>query len=118
MICKNPKCMAQIKSHYWGDGYCSRRCMHGADRQESEAYSGPPDPNSPDDLRRDLLQQADFLDAMEEAFQVDARLPKIIYLRRRGMTWREIGKLFDCDFSICNKIYHRATRKLLKSCGL
>lgn len=118
MICKNRKCRALLKDHHWGDGYCSRACLHSADREESEAYQNPVDPNSPAAFMQEMERNAAFFDAMYEAFDIDPLLPRIIYLRIGGATYREVGKMCGISGMQCYRLMKSVTRKVLKACGL
>jgi hypothetical protein len=57
-------------------------------------------------------------DAMLEARDIDARLPKIIYLMRRDWSLRAIGKACKISHQTVDDIAKRLTPSLLKRCGL
>lgn len=119
MICKNKRCRVVLGAHYWGDGYCSSDCMHhcmtyGDGERMSDRLSDPTDPTG----QRAISETADETDAMLEAAEIDYRLPKIIYLRRRGKSWCEIGRACKCSHMTCYRIIHLVTPKLLRACGL
>lgn len=119
MLCKNKRCMRPMDGHYWGDGYCSERCYHNsvsrADGVRDEDYlSDPTDPTG----RRAIARTRDEIDAMLDAFAIDARLPKIIYLRRRGYSWVAVGRACKCSHMTCYRLLDSVTPRLLRSCGL
>jgi DNA-directed RNA polymerase specialized sigma subunit len=58
------------------------------------------------------------VDAMLEAAAIDPRLPKIIYLRKRGKTLRQIGAECGMAESMVRKIIEKCAPKLLYACGL
>jgi hypothetical protein len=114
MLCKNPRCRALLGTHHWGDGYCSARCW----RECSEIGERPLlDPSEPT-CWRDLALTAAHIDALMDAAAIDSRLPRIIYLRMRRMTFRQIGARCGMNASSCNRILTLATRNILSSCGL
>ena len=119
MLCKNKRCMRPMDGHYWGDGFCSERCYHDsisrADGVRDEDYlSDPTDPTG----RRAIARTRDEIDAMLDAFDIDARLPKIIYLRRRGYSLRAVGKACHISYQSVDNILDKLTTRMLHSVGL
>ena len=115
--CKNPACMVLIGANHWVAGYCSQRCAnnHGADTAQAELK----DPTDPDG-RRVIAANSSEIDAMLFAGEVDPRLPKIIYLRKRGLSLRQIGRKLNPSLhpEECNRIIHKAPQEILKACGV
>ena len=140
----NPKCRAVLSGCQWGEGYCSPGCeMECSDgmplRDMMHGARGSPD------VAAQLRANADLCDAMNEALaidaglprrllgythdpgrliafvdaaRIDARLPEIIYQRTKRQTYAEIGASMGIDASTCNRIVARATRNVLRRCGL
>jgi len=69
-------------------------------------------------MRAEMIFTAIQMDAMRDAFDIDPRLPRIIYMRRAGHTFRAIGREFDITAPAVYKILGRLTPKLLTLCGL
>jgi hypothetical protein len=55
---------------------------------------------------------------LTEAQRLDPRLPRIIYLRRRGKTLRAIGAECGIDERTCRRLLQNAAPNLLQQCGL
>ena len=117
-LCKNSHCMVELKSHFWGEGYCSKHCMTTAEDYDPDAHAKIPHPDDREAMAAELAANADLFDAMQQASAIDARLPKIIYLRRRGQTLRQIGEECGMAFSLVNKILDKCTPNILHACGL
>ena len=116
-LCKNEACRATLSEHHWGDGYCSRKCMAGGldDGERVDDYlHDPTDPTG----NRAIAKTADEVDAMLEAHAIDPRLPKIIYLRKRGMTFREIAPRGGMSYQTVDNLLKSLTPNLLRQCGL
>ena len=116
-LCKNPKCMAPLTEYHWGEGYCSKRCMAAAlagDERVSDCLHDPTDPTG----HAVICKTADEVDAMLEAYAIDPRLPRIIYMRRKGKSWRDIGKACGLSYMQCDRIFANVTPNLLRACGL
>jgi hypothetical protein len=119
MICKNKRCGRVIGEHYWGEGYCTSRCMSDSMRRVngekmSDRLSDPTDPTG----RRAIAETVDEIDAMLEAAAIDSRLPRIIYLRRRRMSWRKVDKACNVTENTCRRLLDSVSLRLLKQCGL
>jgi hypothetical protein len=119
MICKNKRCRREITEHYWGDGFCCYDCFHAARNMadgevEADRLCDPTDPTG----RRVIAETRDEIDAMLEARNIDARLPRIIYLRRRGRSWKAAGVACGITRQAVAKIVDRLPLSLLKRCGL
>ncbi len=119
MICLNRRCRQVIGDHYWGAGYCCERCyFQSASNVEGETRADrlcdPTDPTG----RTLITRTRDETDAMLEAAEIDGRLPKIIYLRKRGLTIRKLAPQCGCDESTCRRLLKRAAPNLLRACGL
>jgi len=114
MLCLNPKCRVRLHDYQWGEGYCSAECMSDClDRgQTLDGSLHRPD------AWRELQITADEVDAMLEAMAIDERLPRIIFLRRKRKTYRQIAKVLNTDGKSCHRILMRATPNLLFRCGL
>ena len=82
------------------------------------ATDGPlMDPNDPTG-KREIAANTEQIEAMLAAAEVDNRLPRIIYLRKRGKSYREIGKLCGISKQTCYRLLASVTPKLLRKCGL
>jgi DNA-binding NarL/FixJ family response regulator len=69
-------------------------------------------------MRAEMIFTAIQMDAMRDAFDIDPRLPRIIYMRRAGHTIKHIGKEFGITRQAVAKIVRRLPRKLFTLCGL
>jgi DNA-binding NarL/FixJ family response regulator len=98
--------------------YCSTRCQREDAEYDADAEGHLPKPDDVSQLRRELTSNADFCDAMQEAANIDPRLPKIIYLRRGGKTNVEIGKSIGVSESCVRQIFAKCDCKILKACGI
>lgn len=118
-LCKNRRCMVQLGESFWGEGYCSRRCLSQADGYDSDVDRPLLDPTDPTG-QREICRNLDEIDAMTEAADIDPRLPKIIYLRKRGQTYRQIAAAMEPGIShqAVDKILAKLTRKHLRRCGI
>ena len=117
MNCKNTKCGAVLAEYQWGDGYCSKACMATAMRagdRMSDALYDPKDPTG----RHVIARNADEIDAMLEAMDADARLPRIIYHLRAGWSMRKIGREMRIADVHVARIVGKVAPKLLQRCGL
>lgn len=119
MICKNRRCGVVLTEHYWGEGYCSQSCMHWARSHRladrfADRLCDPTDPTG----QRVIAETRAEIDAMLEAASIDARLPRIIYLRKREATWAAVGKACNLPPMTCYRILKSVKRKLLAACGL
>ena len=119
-LCKNPRCMAPLGEHHWLDGYCSRRCAQTwMTEDDAEACAPLMDPTDPTH-QREICKNLDEVDAMLYMAEIDPRLPKIIYLRKRGKTLREVGREMNPQIShvaVIN-ILNRAPDASIRACGL
>lgn len=118
MLCKNSQCMVSLSEYVWGDGYCSKRCMEKGDDYDAEAHDSMPHPGDIQAARCELAKDADLTDAMTQAYALDPRLPKIIYLKRKGKTMRTIGKACGMSYWECYRLLKNATPNILRACGL
>lgn len=118
MLCKNSQCMVSLSEYVWGDGYCSKRCMEKGDDYDAEAHDSMPHPDYIQAARCELAKDADLTDAMTQAYALDPRLPKIIYLKRKGKTLRTIGKACKIAESSVRKLLSKCAPNLLRACGL
>lgn len=116
-LCKNRCCMAPLGEHYWGDGYCSRRCLSQDDGYDPDTDKPLLDPNDPTG-HAEICRNHDEVDAMLEAAEIDPRLPKIIYMRKRGRTHQSIGAQLGIGEAGVRKILQKCDSKLLRNCGL
>ena len=118
-LCKNDMCKRPLKYEHWFDGYCSERCgldaIDGTQKEDGPLLD-PTDATG----NRSICENRDEVDAMLAAAEIDDRLPKMIYLRKRGKTYIEIAAAMATKIhpSTCKRIMDRATRKLLLECGL
>lgn len=115
--CKNRKCGAILSGHYWGDGYCSYRCMHNTlppEMDDDDAVHDPTDPTG----HRVVCRTRGEMAAMIEAAAIHPKLPKIIYMRKRHKTYRDIGKECHIDEKTVRNILRKSARNLLRECGL
>jgi len=69
-------------------------------------------------MRAEAVFTAIQLDAMRDAFDIDERLPRIIYMRRAGHTFRDIGQRMGMTHMACYRLLNSVTPKLLNLCGL
>ena len=118
-LCKNKQCRTQLGAFHWLDGYCSEQCArvdNDADWEDCRPLYDPTDPTG----QRVIAQNLDEVDAMLAAAEIDPRLPKLIYLRKRGMTHRAIGQSMQPRIreSTVRKIINLCDRNLLIACGL
>ena len=116
-LCKNRRCMAQLTQCQWGDGYCSKKCMSDDLPKNEKIDDYLHDPTDPTG-RRAVAKTADEVDAMLEAYAIDPRLPKIIYLKRRGKSLRYIGTACKISHMECYRLLKNVTPNLLRQCGL
>lgn len=119
MICKNKRCRRVLAEHYWGEGYCCSDCMHtcmiyGEGEVMADRLTDPTDPTG----QRVIADTLDEIDAMLEAAEIDNRLPRIIYFRRRGLSYRAIDKACHCGPMVCYRLLKSVTPSLLHACGL
>lgn len=115
--CKNRKCRAILSGHYWGDGYCSKRCLmncQSPEETEDDALHDPTDPTGHLVVCRTHREMAAMLDAL----RLDKDLPKIIYLRKKGLTFRTIASVLKKPWSTVHKKWRLCTRNILRECGL
>ena len=118
MICLNVRCRRVIGQHFFGEGYCCRDCWHDAEWSSEREGAGPLlDPSDPTG-RREIAANADQVDAMMEAAQIDKRLPLIIYLRRRKMSFDAIGVRCGVTGVRVYQILDSLTSKQRQACGL
>ena len=118
-LCKNNMCKRPLKYEYWLDGYCSERCAMSAvdyDPKEDRPLYDPTDATG----NRAICKNRDEVDAMLAAAEIDPRLPKIIYLRKQGLSYRAIGRSMTPITSdqTCRRLLNRVARKDLQACGL
>lgn len=118
-FCKNPKCQQTLKDTHWVDGYCCRRCaMASVDDGEDEAAPllDPTDATG----RREIARNRDEVDAMLYLAELDPRLPRLVYLRKRGLSLRAAGSAMRppmADSSV-RKLLKSCAPKTLQACGL
>ena len=118
-LCKNNMCKRPLKYEYWLDGYCSERCATAAvdyDPKEDCPLLDPTDPTG----NRSICKNRDEVDAMLAAAEIDPRLPKIIYLKKQGLSNRVIGRQIIppvCEKTVRN-LLNKSARKDLRACGL
>lgn len=117
-LCKNPHCMTKLGDSQWGEGYCSKRCFETGPDYDPEAHDNLRHPDEVNGLHRELCNNADLTDAMLEADRIDPRLPRILYLRRRGVPLRNIGRKCGMCESMVRKLLAQCAPKVLKACGL
>lgn len=115
MLCKNPKCRAVLGSYQWGDGYCSKECM-AAGVRNGERISDSLHDRSANLVTLSFVE--DEMYALEDAAAIDPRLPRIIFLRRAGRSYRHIGKKIGETHMECYRLLHSVTPNLLRRCGL
>lgn len=118
-FCKNRRCMRELHEHYWGDGYCSQSCFHlcmqhGNGEVEADYLCDPSDPKG----ERAIAKTRDEIDAMLALAEIDQRLPKIVYLRKRHKSYRAIEERCGISHQTCYRLLHSVTRSVLSACGL
>ena len=96
--------------------HCARDAYGKKEWAEASPLHDPTDPT----CQREIAKNRDEVDAMLEAHAIDARLPRILYLRKQRKPLREIGRLMEPTIShvTVNKILSKLTPKLLRACGL
>ena len=69
---------------------------------------------------RSICKNRDEVDAMLDAAEIDPRLPKIIYLRKQGMSLQKIGRTLDPQIThpTVSRLLNLLQRKDLQACGL
>lgn len=112
MLCKNRRCMRPLGDHYWGAGYCCERCFHDSVSRANGArdidyLSDPTDPTG----RRAIAETREEIDALQDAMELDERLPRIVYLYRRGFSLRAIGAACGCSHQTVANLIAKLTRK-------
>ncbi len=117
--CRNKRCNRPLKVHYWGEGYCSRDCMqrclkYGDGERMADMLCDPTDPTG----QRIIAATRDEIDAMLEAFDIDKRLPRIIYLLKRGKSMRQIDRVSGFTKNTCGRLVASVAPNLLHACGL
>jgi DNA-directed RNA polymerase specialized sigma subunit len=98
------------------DGYCSWDCWHEATQHTGQEDAGPL--RNPDNPAQEVAENREQVAAMLDAAGIDARLPRIIFLRKQGQTLREVGKACGLSHIGVSKILGKLPRKLLRECGL
>lgn len=117
-LCKNPRCMKRLSVSVWGDGYCCRDCHTKGPDYDPEAHAGMGSPDVRTGLLYELINNADLTDAMTQAYAIDPRLPKIIYLRRKKMPLRKVAESVGLSHVAVNNILDKLTPNLLRACWL
>ena len=117
MLCKNSRCMAQLGDHHWGDGYCSSRCMRADAVTEPRADGPLMDPTDPTG-KQEIARNRDEIDAMLALAEIDPRLPRIVYMRKRRVAYREIGRKCGMGHMAVARLLQSVTPNLLHACGL
>jgi len=114
--CKYDRCGKLLGQQHWMDGYCSWDCWHEATQHTGQEDAGPL--RNPDNPAQEVAENREQVAAMLDAAGIDARLPKVIFLRKQGKSYRQIAKA--CGFSVftANTIMQKLTPKLLRECGL
>jgi len=127
-ICANPDCRrvltvrvspigGSLTRNDWAGAYCSRACFRVTLRKGEHIRDMLHDPTDPTG-RRTIARNADEVDAMMEAHGVDARLPRIIYLRKQHKTYRTIALRCNLSETAVRVIMGKCAPKLLRECGL
>lgn len=116
-LCANAKCRAPLTRVTWGEGYCSYKCAHDcvpSDMVDADVLHDPSDPSG----QRVIAKTQAEISSLIEASHIDKRLPKILYLRMRGMSNRKIAKEFKRSHEWVAKILKKLPRNILEDCGL
>ena len=113
-VCANPACRRQLTEYQWGEGFCSYRCMADCGERGEPASETLHDPTGKMVIANNSVE----VSALLECAAMDSRLPMIIILRRKKMTFRDIATRLHINASTCNRILRRATPSLLRECGL
>jgi hypothetical protein len=75
------------------------------------------DPSDPTG-RQEIARNRDEIEAMLYLSVIDTRLPRIVYLRKKGKTLRTIASACGCAPSTVNNLLKNCTPNLLRECGL
>ena len=114
-FCKRCNCVYHGAS--WLGEYCSQRCAYDDNRDDWRDCAPLYDPNDPTGSGV-IAANRNEVEAMLEAGAIDKRLPKIIYLRKRGKSLREVANACDCGKSTVDRLLRLGTPNLLRECGL
>ena len=112
------RCNVAFHGMAWLGKYCSLTCAREDNRKgwkDCAPLYDPTDPNG----ERAIAKNRDETDAMIEAAAIHPQLPRIIMLRKRGKTQRDIAAA--CNFkskTSVTKILKKAPCNLLRECGL
>ena len=90
-----------------------RALCNGTDSIASLLHD-PTDPTG----QRVVAETTEQVDGMLAAYEIDRRLPRIIYMRKRRMTYRQIGYAIDRSGKTAHTLLKKVTPKLLRACGL
>ena len=114
-FCK--RCNSVLRGVVWGEGYCTLACEREDNRDDWRDCAPLYDPNDPTGSGV-IAANRNEVEAMLEAGAIDKRLPKIIYLRKRGKSLREVANACDCGKSTVDRLLRLGTPNLLRECGL
>ncbi len=108
MLCLNRKCRRPLSEYQWGEGYCSSECMAACLDKGATMTESLHEPTTGETICR----CADEIDAFLEAMEIDPRLPRIIYLRRKRKSLSCIGNLYGVSKQAIDAALHRLTPKM------
>lgn len=113
------RCNTSFHGAAWLGEYCSRGCAYDDSRKDWKDCAPLYDQHDPTG-QRVIAQNRDQVEAMLEAAAIDPRLPRIIYMRRRGKSLRDIAASMQPNMSHMQvtRLLAKVTRKLLRECGL
>jgi len=75
MLCINPRCRAPMGRHYWGEGYCCAECMSVCMEPGESMTESLHEPTT----GRTICRNADEIDLLGDAYDLDPALPRIVY---------------------------------------
>ena len=116
-FCK--RCNSVLRGVVWGEGYCTLACEREDNRDDWRDCAPLYDPNDPTGAGVIAANRNEVV-AMLDAGAIDKRLPKIIMLRKRGMSFRKIAAAMTprINEKTVRNILSGSARNLLRECGL
>ena len=116
-FCK--RCNSVLRGVVWGEGYCTLACEREGNRDDWLDCAPLYDPNDPTGAGVIAANRNEVV-AMLDAGAIDKRLPKIIMLRKRGMSLQDIGRSMQPRIShtAVSNILGKLQCKHLRECGL
>jgi len=102
-LCANPRCRASMHSYEWPGGTCSAHCAMAIKSM------GPRDVTDESDAvhSREIDAVRDVIDSIEAAFQIDPRIPGILFLREKGWSIRRAAARLGLRPSTVNALLNK-----------